>query len=104
MTLEDLQIILGVEIPCYEALKGKNRDGITAAQKEYLHVLGVNVTGIRYKGQASIIITVAQARKEAGLATMKQLQTLYSLGCKPKKPFQYITKEEASGYITRYLK
>lgn len=45
-------------------LKGKGQDGITAAQKRKLHAIGVNVTGIKYKGTACQIIAAVENKEK----------------------------------------
>ena len=103
MSVQDLELLFGIEIPNLDGCFGKNKDGITEKQRCFIHNLGINITGIKYKGQASIIIQAVIHRKECGLATIKQLQTIRNLGVKTKTPFQYITQVEASKIISRYI-
>lgn len=56
--------IFGVQILGRDGLSGKGLDGITAKQKKALHALGMNVTGIRYKGEACRAISFLMKREE----------------------------------------
>jgi len=68
------------ELPNMDGLFGKNRDGVTAAQKTFLRQLGIGTTGLKYKGQASKVITYALTRKNNGLATPGQMRALRKHG------------------------
>lgn len=70
------------EVPNMDGLFGAQRDGITEKQKTFLRQLGVGTTGLKYKGQASMIITYAITRKQNGLATPGQMRALQSHGYK----------------------
>ena len=78
--------LMQIEIPTYDGCFGKGKDGITLAQKNFMHNLGINTNGIRYKAQACIIISAAIERRDKGLATLKQIQTIRNLDIKPEKP------------------
>ena len=68
------------EIPNMNGLFGKQRDGVTDAQKTFLHNLGIGTTGLKYKGQASKVIEIAVIRRQSGLATPGQMRTLCKHG------------------------
>ena len=68
------------EIPNMDGLFGKNRDGVTAAQKTYLRALGIGTTGLKYKGQAAKVIDYAVTRRKNGLATPGQMRALTKCG------------------------
>lgn len=70
------------EVPNMNGLFGKNRDGITEKQKTLLHSLGIGTTGLKYKGQASIVIDYALYRRQHGMATPGQMRTLLKNGVK----------------------
>lgn len=75
MYYNELESILNVHFRVLrEELRGKGCDGITAAQKKKLHSLGVNVTGIRYKGTAYQIIRLLESRKKEGKPSILQLR------------------------------
>ena len=61
-------------------LKGKQQDGITQAQKRKLWALGVNVTGIVYKGTAIEIIKFVESLRFPKPTTLYQV--IYSLNGK----------------------
>ena len=103
MAPQDVELLFGIEIPSYDGCFGKNRDGITEKQRVFIHNLGINISGLKYKGQASAIIDCVLSRREKGLATMKQLQTIRNLKIKTPKPIQFITKAEAGQILTKYL-
>lgn len=103
MSPQDIEILFGITIPNYDGCFGKGKDGITEKQRVFIHNLGINITGLKYKAQASVIIQCAIDRKNNGLASIKQLQTLRNLDVKLHKPIQYITKDEASNIISKYL-
>lgn len=77
------------EIPNMDGLFGKQRDGITEAQKTLLRQLGIGTTGLKYKGQASKIIDYALARKTNGLATPGQMRALLKHGIKNVHMFSF---------------
>ena len=64
-------------------LYGKERDGITDAQKRKLWALGVNVTGILYKGTAIEVINFVESLKCP--KPEKLFQVIYSLNGKSYK-------------------
>lgn len=73
--VEELETMLGVTFRKTKAeMKGKGQDGITEAQKKYLHGLGINVTGIRYKGEAHQIIKLICDRQKLGLPSIDALK------------------------------
>lgn len=87
------------EIPNINGLFGKNRDGVTEAQKTFLHQLGIGTTGLKYKGQASRLITLALQRKENGLATPGQMRALKKMGIANVHVFSF---ENAKRELNRY--
>jgi len=103
MSAKDIELFFGIEIPNLDGCFGKGRDGITEKQRVFIHSLGINITGLKYKAQASVVIDCVLERRENGLASIKQLQTIRNLGIKTKTPLQYITKNEASKLISKYL-
>lgn len=103
MTPKDIEILFGIEIPSYDGCFGKGKDGITEKQRTFLHNLGINISGLKYKAQASVVINCVLARREKNLASIKQLQTIRNLNIKTKTPLQMITKTEASEIISKYL-
>jgi len=103
MTTQDIEILFGIEIPDYDGCFGKGRDGITEKQRVFIHNLGINISGLKYKAQASVVIDCVLKRREQGLASMKQLQTIRNLKVKTKKPIQLLTKDEAGIILTQYL-
>ena len=103
MNAYDIEALFGIEIPRLDACFGKYKDGITEKQRTFIHNLGINIAGIKYKGQASIIIDCVIKRREQGLASIKQLQTIRNLGIALKKPIQFITKDEATNILSKYL-
>lgn len=103
MTPKDLEIIFGIEIPSYDGCFGKGRDGITEKQRVFMHNLGINITGLKYKAQASVVIDCALQRKKNGLASLKQIQTIRNLKAKTSKPIHQLTISEASVILQKYL-
>jgi len=103
MTPRDVEILFGIEIPTYDGCFGKGRDGITEKQRIFIHNLGINISGLKYKAQASIIIDCVLERRKQGLASMKQLQTIRNLKVKTRKPIQMLTKDEACAILSQYL-
>lgn len=103
MNPNEIEILFGITIPNYDGCYGKGKDGITEKQRAFIHSLGINITGLKYKAQASVIISCVIKRKENGLASIKQLQTIRNLGIKTKTPIQYITRDEASNILSKYL-
>ena len=95
--------ILQVDIPTYDGCFGKGKDGITLAQKTFMHELGINTNGIKYKAQACIIISAAVERRNKGLASLKQIQTISNLKVKTDKPLNQLTKTEAFQVLSEYL-
>lgn len=77
------------EVPNMDGLFGKNRDGVTEKQKTFLHNLGIGTTGLKYKGQASMIIDLALQRKNNGLATPGQMRALLKHGVKNVHCFSF---------------
>lgn len=69
-----------IELPNKDGLKGKNCDGATVAQLTCLHRFGVGTTGIKYKGQAAILIDIAIERANNHLATPGQMKRLSQAG------------------------
>ena len=69
-------------IPEYDALSGKYKDGITTKQKAFLRQMGIGSTGLRYKGQASIVLDEAIRRQREHLATPGQMRALTKNGMK----------------------
>ena len=103
MNPKEIELILGIEIPNYDGCYGKGKDGITEKQRAFIHSLGINITGLKYKAQASVIIDCCLSRKAKGLASIKQLQTIRNMKIKCKKPIQYLTRDEASEILSKYL-
>ena len=103
MTAKDIEILFGIEIPSFDGCFGKGRDGITDKQRTFIHALGINISGLKYKAQASIVIECIIQRRRKGLASIKQLQTIRNLKIKTNKPLQLITKDEATKIISKYL-
>ena len=101
MYTAEIETTMTMHIPEYNNLKGKMKEPITEKQKAYLRSLGVNTTGIRYKGQASYIITVALRRQKCGLASFQQIQKIRSLGIVPTVPFDRLTSIGATRIINR---
>ena len=102
MNAEDLELLLGIDLPDYDGCFGKGKDGITEKQKSFLHSLGLNVVGVKYKAQASILIDTCLKRKELGLASIKQLQFIRNMdACPKKKSLHELTKDEASKILQR---
>lgn len=57
-------------------------DAITPGQREMLQNIGVNMSCLQFKGQASAIIGTYMKRKDAGLCSFKQAQALKRRGYK----------------------
>ena len=100
--IREIMLCLGVNIPEMDGLYDWRSQPITEAQKDFIHNLGVNITGIRYKGQASIIISTLVKRRDSGLATPKQLAYLLKTG--KQFDFQHISKDEAGRIITKHIR
>lgn len=103
MTAKDIEILFGIEIPSYDGCFGKGKDGVTEKQRTFIHNLGINIAGLKYKAQATVVINCVLERRSKGLATIKQLQTIRNLKLKTSKPLQMITKDEASQILSKYL-
>ena len=69
-----------VRIPTKYELKGKCADGITAEQQKTLRKFGIGVTGLKYKGQATIVIGYAVERAKKHLATARQMKKMEESG------------------------
>lgn len=104
MSVADIELIFGIEIPSYDGCYGKNKDGMTEKQKAFIHALGMNTTGLKYKGQASVVIDCALRRKANDMATIKQIQTIRNLGVKCRKPYHALTRLDASKILSKYLR
>ena len=74
------------ELPNKNGMKGRMCDGITSAQQRALRNLGVGTTGIRYKGQAMIVLDLLIDRANKHLATPGQMRKLGAAG------FQHVGK------------
>lgn len=70
--------LVGIEPPKIE-YDGWGSKPITEAQKRFLHDLGIGYSGLKTRGQASVIISIAAWRKAQGLATPGQLLVLREL-------------------------
>lgn len=103
MNANDFEIMFGVEIPNYDGCFGKGRDGVTEKQRTFIHSLGMNISGLKYKGQACVVIDCIMKRKEEGLASVKQIQTIRNLKAKTPKPVYELTKAEATEVLRVYL-
>jgi hypothetical protein len=103
MNPKDFEIIFGVEIPSFDGCFGKGQDGMTVKQRTLIHNLGLNVAGVKYKAQASVIISTVLERNGRGLATIKQVQTIRNLGLKTKQPLRSITRKEATELLSKIL-
>ena len=104
MYAKDIEILFGIEIPEADGCFGKGKDGITEKQRTLIHNLGINVTGLNYKAQASVVISCALERREKGLASLKQIQTIRNIGITPDKPIYELTKTEASEILSKHLR
>lgn len=103
MTARDIEILFGIEIPTYDGCFGKGKDGMTEKQRTFIHNLGINIVGLKYKAQASVVINCVLERRNKGLASIKQIQTIRNLNIKLNKPIQVITKDEASKILSERL-
>ena len=103
MSAKDIELLFGIEIPSFDGCFGKGRDGVTDKQRTFIHSLGINITGLKYKAQASVVINCVMERRAKGLASIKQLQTIRNLGVKTSVPLQYITKDDASKILSKHL-
>jgi len=84
------------ELPNKYGLKGRMCDGITVSQQIALRNLGIGTTGIKYKGQASIVLDLAIGRAKRHMATPGQMKKLEQLGFQKVGEFTY---SEAFQYL-----
>lgn len=82
------------EIPNMNGLFGSQRDGVTEKQKTFLRQLGIGTTGLKYKGQAMIVIDLALARKHNGLATPGQMRALKKCGVKNVHLYSFVNAKK----------
>lgn len=82
-------------VPNKSGMRGREADGITIAQQKCLNRFGIGHTGLKYKGQASIIIGIAIERSNAHMATPGQMWALERSGYKMMK-IKDMTFEKAS--------
>lgn len=102
MNPEDVELLLGIDLPDYDGCYGKGKDGVTEKQRTFLHSLGLNIVGVKYKAQASILIETCLKRRELGLASIKQLQFIRNMGlCPKRKSLHELTKDEASRILSK---
>lgn len=88
------------ELPNKNGMKGRMCDGITTAQQCALRNMGIGTTGIRYKGQAMIVLNIAIDRCNKHLATPGQMRELKKRGFQHvgnisyAKAWQYLDDED----------
>lgn len=83
-------------------LKGWQADKITDKQKAMLEQYGIAYARVKYKGQASMLISLIIERNKCNLATPKQIQVLLQKGYAPSK-IKKLTNRGASMVIARLL-
>lgn len=103
MDMNELELIMGIDIPTYSSCLGTGKNSVTEAQKAYLHDLGVNTSGILCKAQACAIIDALLDRQKKGLASLKQIVAIRNMNVRIRKPFQFLTYNDAGKIIARYL-
>ncbi len=91
------------DLPNSNALFGRNKDGITDKQKMFLRNLGVGTTGIRYKGQAAMVLDIAIERFHKHLATPGQMRALIKTGKKTLQDVDKVTFKEAIKLLDGYV-
>lgn len=85
-------------LPKKNDLSGWQTQPVTEKQKEYLNNVGLGYSRIKYKGQASIVIDAYTVRRNAKMATPKQLAVLLSNGV-PITDVTTLTIKQASDKI-----
>ena len=91
MDLAQRNEIIPDKIGCY----GKQADGITLAQQKCLRRFGIGFTGLKYKGQAMIVISIAIERANAHMATPGQMWALTKCRNIKKQNIHQYTFDEA---------
>ena len=98
-----LLVALGYSpLPKKAEMTGWKQDLITDKQKALLEKYGVAYAQIKYKGQASMIISIVTKRMNEDMATPKQIQMLLSKGY-ASGHIKRLTKEGASKIIARLI-
>lgn len=82
------------QIPDKLGLTGKYADGITVAQQKCLRRFGIGYGGLKYKGQASIVIKIAIERSNLHLATPGQMWALSKCGLKNVSGFTFLQAQQ----------
>lgn len=85
-------------LPRKNKMTGWQTAAVTLKQKELLNDIGIMHSKIKYKGQACFVINAYMTRKEAGLATPKQLACLLENG-EAVKDLSGLTKRQAYSKI-----
>ena len=85
-------------VPDLNDLYGRQRDPITEPQKNYLRRLGVGYSGLKYKGQAMVVLDLLVRRSNTAMATPGQLWALHRRGFKDLTDMSF---EEASRILDR---
>ena len=88
--------MLGLKLPEPEKNAGWKSDKMTDRQKTTLRQFGIGPTGLKTKGQASVVLSVVIRRVENHLATPGQMATLKELGV---KDYQYKTTYWVKSYF-----
>lgn len=96
---ETYLVICGLySLPKKKDLAGWQTQPITEKQKEFMDAVGIGYSRVKYKGQASIVIDAFVVRKNARLATPKQLAVLIDNNV-PISEVSSLTIKEASDKI-----
>ena len=82
-------------------MAGWKTDPVSGKQKETLAKFGIAYARVKYKGQASMIISLIFKREKDNLATPKQIQVLLAHGYAMGK-IKYLTVRGASRIISSY--
>lgn len=102
----EIETYYGVRFPKQKSeLEGKGKDDITEAQKRKLWALGVNVSGIRFKGTACAVIDFIEEKRREEQERERKPQIFHVIyvldGEKHESKTLYKTKEEAEESIRK---
>lgn len=102
MNPKDVEMMCAVCIPNYDGCRGRGKDAITEKQKVFLRNLGINTTGLKYKGQAMVVIDAALRREKCGLASFNQINEIRNLGIRLTVPMDRLTSVGAQRILNKY--
>jgi len=83
-------------------MAGWMQDFATPKQKAELSKFNIAYTRVKYKGQASLLLSIIYRRANQGLATPKQIQVLLQNGYKSGH-IRQLTVKGASKIICKYI-